>query len=112
MPEELIKSLPSFLSLLTACTAGFVMLSYESFAIQNAWPIGKFYQGNISKLIGGFSILGAVGFAVALSSIWYGLALLVLGFVLAFIFSLMWKDQVQWLAIIFLIISWLLEFYI
>ena len=110
--ENLILSEPLFWSLVTACTAGFIMLSYDELRVQKAWPAGRFYRSNISKLIGGLSIIGSVGFSIARLSLLYGLGVFVLGFVLGLVLSLIWKSNVQWIAIILLAGSWIFQFFI
>lgn len=110
--ENLIFSEPLFWSLVAACAAGFIMLSYDELRVQKAWPAGRFYRSNISKLIGGLSIIGAVGFSIASLSLLYGLGVFVFGFVLGLVLSLIWKTNVQGVAIILLASSWVLQFFI
>lgn len=112
MSDVLTLSIPLFASLVSACIAGFIMLTYEAFATKNGWAIGKFYRNDLSRIIGGLSIIGAVGFAVLNLSILYGLAVFVTGFIFGLILSSIWKTYVQWIAFILLIGSWVLQFYI
>lgn len=88
------------------------MLSYETFSKMNAWAVGKFYRSNLAVLIGGLSIIGSVGFAIADLSLVYGVAVFVIGFILGLVLSMIWKTYVQWLALVLLVGSWVLQFYV
>jgi hypothetical protein len=96
-----------------ATAAGFIIISYEFLSRQNGWPVGKLYRNTVFQFVfGGLSILGAVGFAfVQVSPLW-GLGVLVLGWILAFALSVVLKSSVQWAALILLVVSWGLQFFI
>lgn len=105
--------MPLFASLTTASAAGFIVITYEDLATQQGWPVGRLFRDDIFRLIfGGFSVIGSVGFTIINFSFLWGVGILMLGFVCAFILSFLLKSFVQWMAIVLIIISWLLQFFI
>lgn len=103
------SSLPLFLSLITECAAGFIMLTYAQFAVQKLWPIGRFYRSNLSTLLGGLSIIGTIGFAFVNLSFLYSIGVFIFGFLTAFILTFISKTYVQWIAFVLLIASLILQ---
>ncbi|HEY4527013.1 MAG TPA: hypothetical protein VJK53_04190 [Candidatus Paceibacterota bacterium] len=113
MNEALAMSTPLFLSLVLACAAGFIVIAYESLAMQQGWPVGKLFRNNAFRIIfGGLSIVGSVGFAATELSILWAIGILILGFIAAFILSFLLKSLVQWVALVLLIGSWLIQFFL
>lgn len=113
MLENLVTSLPLFLSLITACSAGFIILSYENLAAQNSWPIGRLYKSDVFRLVGGgLSIIGSVIFSLVAISLLYAVLVLIIGFFLGFFLSFIWKTNVQWLGVLLLVGSWIFQFFI
>jgi len=110
-----IKSMNSilFASLLTSCTGGFIVLSYESLAKRNGWPVGKLFMNEVFTLIfGGLSILGSVGYSILQASFLWGLSILICGFILYMILALAFKSRVQSISLLLIFFSWVLQFFI
>ncbi len=100
-------------SLVMSCTAGLTIISYASLAQSQGWAIGKLFKNGIFVIIfGGPSIIGTMGFAIWNASLLWGIGIFIISWVLAFILSFLLKSFVQWVAIILLISSWILQFFI
>lgn len=100
-------------SLVTAATAGFIVISYESFAHQAGYAVGRLFMNNIFRLIfGGFSIIGSVGYAMFTISMLSGLSILAAGFIAAFALVFLLKSFAQWVALMLLLCSWILQFFV
>lgn len=98
------------ISLSLACAAGIIIVIYESLATQAGWPVGRLFRNNnILLIIGGLSVLGAVGYGIVSISLLWGIGILVLGFMAAFILSFLLKSWAQLTAIVLLVVSWLLQ---
>lgn len=99
-------------SLVSACTAGVIILIYESLATQQGWPVGRLFRGaGFFALLGGLSIIGSVIFAFSIS---WQTALLVLvgGYLAAFILSFIFKQYVQYVALLLLLTPWIEQFFL
>lgn len=100
------------ISLFTACVAGIIIISYEFFAYSHGWPVGKLFKNNIFRfLFGGLSIIGSVWFAISYLSLLLGIGVFIIGWIMAFLITIITKSYVQWVAIALLITSYVLQFF-
>ena len=100
-------------SILMSCVAGFVIISYSSFASQKGWPTGKMFRNNAFVFIlGGLSIIGTVIFTIFNASFLWGIGVFALGWLLAFILTFLLKSNVQFVALFLLVFSWILQFFV
>lgn len=92
-------------------TFGFIIVTYEQFAVPRVWFIEPSLRGNsYVKLAGVFSIFMAPGLAFHLFPWWQGTIVLVAGLALFRILIAMFKSRSQYLAAGGLIACWIVFF--
>lgn len=100
-----------FVSVLMAATAGFIVIAYESFASQMGLAVGTLFRNTTFQIVfGGLAVIGSVGFVLATISIPWGLLVLVLGFIGAFVLTIAFRSYVQWLVLLMLASSYAIQF--
>ncbi len=100
------------ISTLLASAGGFIALSYRGFADMQGWPVGRLFKSSVFVGFGLLSIIGSVWGAIEAMSVLTGIGVFVGGFVIAFVSSFFLKSFAQWMAIMFLIVSFILQFFI
>ncbi|KPK12175.1 MAG: hypothetical protein AMJ68_03125 [Acidithiobacillales bacterium SG8_45] len=92
-------------------TFGFIIVTYEQFAVPRVWFIEPSLRGNsYVKLAGVFSIFMAPGLAFYLFPWWQGAIVLVAGLVLFRVLIALFKSRSQHLAAGGLIACWIVFF--
>ncbi|MCG6976531.1 MAG: hypothetical protein LJE56_09025 [Acidiferrobacterales bacterium] len=92
-------------------TFGFIIVTYEQFAVPRVWFIEPSLRGNsYVKLSGVFSIFMAPGLAIHLYPWWQGAIVLVVGVFLFRIFIALFKSRSQYIAAGGLIACWIVFF--
>ena len=87
---------------------GFIIVTYEQFAVSKVWFIEPTLRGNsYVKLAGVFSIFMAPGLAFHLLVWWQGVAVIVAGLLLFRVLILLFRSRVQYLAAGGLIACWI-----
>lgn len=90
-----------------AIVAGSIGAKYKRFAERYGWPIGKlfYYHDGWVKVLSIIAIIGGVIESFSLLKFWMGSLSIGLSFLLGWLLIVLFKERVQWIAIICLIAS-------
>lgn len=103
----------NFISLLSSAAGGLIIVSYEEFARQNLWPVGNAFRGTgVLKILGGLSFFGTLIATVIWFSWTWGIAVFAASFIVAFILTYLLKSTVQFVSILMLVGSYLMQIFI
>lgn len=95
------------ISSVMAISAGFSINSYKEYAMKQGWPIGKIYT-KYKVWIAYIAIMAMLGGAIELFFVtkWYfALALILFSLILSWFMTMLFKQNIQWLAFIILLVS-------
>lgn len=100
------------ISSVLAISAGFSISTYPEYAMKQGWPIGKFYF-KYKRWIAVISLLAILGGTIELFSVtkwFYAILSVGAGLLLSWVLTVFFKQNVQWIAFVLLIVSLLVFF--
>jgi len=100
------------ISLYLCYIGGIIVITYESMANKAGWPVSKLFRhGWFLIIFGGLSVIGSLWQSFSSFS-WVGLLILPISWVIAALLTFALKKNVQYVSLILIIGSWVLQFFI
>jgi hypothetical protein len=88
-------------------TSGITIVTYKSYAIQKAWPIGKWYyqESSFINLTGGFSLISSFILSFFFLKWYFPLIGAPICWIISMIITNIFKSNVQWVILLVLFVS-------